>query len=303
MLDSAKIVVTGSNGFLGRHLRRTIVAAFPGAHVIGWARDVDPSDPSSRAVNPSAENSVASALEEFQPDIIFHCAGTVSSPRWETLYAGNVSTTTGLLDGMVCSQSKAKVVVPGSAAEIGDVHSADLPISEEQLCRPSSPYGVSKVWQSTAIRFFTARGLPIVTGRLFNLIGQGISEHLSVGTFRKQIVAIHERKAGGPIRVGNLSAERDFLDVEDACAGLISLATHGRAGETYNICSGVPVSMHEILQRMIKSKGIDVEIEVDPARFRPNDQPRIYGSNSKIRQETGWTPAISLTDSIAGFLK
>jgi len=105
------------------------------------------------------------------------------------------------------------------------------------------------------------------------------------------------------IRVGNLKARRDFVDVVDACRALLAVATTGTVGEIYNICSGRSVAMETLLTQMIKIAGVPVEVIVEPARLRVADVPDIYGSMEKISRHTGWIPQVSIDASLRAMLE
>ncbi|MEZ4592828.1 MAG: GDP-mannose 4,6-dehydratase [Chloroflexota bacterium] len=78
--------------------------------------------------------------------------------------------------------------------------------------------------------------------------------------------------------VGNLESIRDFTDVRDVVRAYQLLAEQGQPGEAYLICSGNPVKIETILERLIALAEIEVEVSQDPARMRPSDTPCLYGS-------------------------
>jgi GDP-4-dehydro-6-deoxy-D-mannose reductase len=72
----------------------------------------------------------------------------------------------------------------------------------------------------------------------------------------------------------------------------------GQPGHTYNICSGKPVSGHDILTNILKVANVQPEVVQDPAKMRPSDAPIIYGSHVKITEHTGWKPEIKLEQTL-----
>ncbi|MBI5885832.1 MAG: GDP-mannose 4,6-dehydratase [Deltaproteobacteria bacterium] len=237
-------------------------------------------------------------LKQTRPDYIFHLAGVIFTRDWGEHYRGNVETTVNLLGAVKETGLKTRVVVPGSAAEYGRTQASDLPLVETRLPNPVTPYGVAKVWQTAVVRYYAACGVDAVCGRIFNVIGAGVPQGLSIGAFAEQIRKIKRREALPEIAVGNLSSRRDFIDVVDACRALAALAQSGRTAEVYNVCSGASVSMREVLDMMIKSAGVDVKLTTDPARLKDADIDDSFGSNAKIRNETGWSPVVSLKESV-----
>jgi GDP-4-dehydro-6-deoxy-D-mannose reductase len=100
------------------------------------------------------------------------------------------------------------------------------------------------------------------------------------------------------MHVGNLEAQRDFLDVRDVAAAYVLLIANGRAGEVYNICSGRTVAIREVLRQLITIARVPVEIRDDPDRMRASNLPILSGDATKLRAETGWEPRISLAASL-----
>jgi GDP-4-dehydro-6-deoxy-D-mannose reductase len=98
--------------------------------------------------------------------------------------------------------------------------------------------------------------------------------------------------------VGNLEAYRDFLDVRDVVAAYLALAENGLAGETYNVCSGEPTALREMLRRLVTIARMPVEIREDPERMRPSDVPLSYGDPAKLYAIAAWRPARSLDASL-----
>jgi GDP-4-dehydro-6-deoxy-D-mannose reductase len=106
--------------------------------------------------------------------------------------------------------------------------------------------------------------------------------------------------AGGPklMHVGNLSAERDFLDVRDVAEAYVALLANGRPGDVYNICSGQAVRIQEVLRQLITIARVPVEVRDDPERMRPSDVPIVVGDGSKMRAATGWAPRRPLAETL-----
>src|SRR5205807_2696202 len=111
----------------------------------------------------------------------------------------------------------ARVLVFGSSEEYGQIRPDDLPADEETPLRPDNPYAVSKVAQDyLGMQYFLGRHLAVVRARPFNLLGPGQGDRFAIGSFARQI-AEAEADLGPPVvKVGNLSARRDYTDVRDA---------------------------------------------------------------------------------------
>ncbi len=135
--------------------------------------------------------------------------------------------------------------------------------------------------------------MPVVIARAFNHIGPGQDPRFAIPAFALQLARV---AAGGPplVKVGNLDALRDFLDVRDVVAAYAVLAELGRPGEIYNVCSGRPLSLKEMLRRLIMIAGVAVEVRDDPERMRQSDVPTSYGDPGKLRADTGWEARTAL---------
>jgi GDP-4-dehydro-6-deoxy-D-mannose reductase len=183
------------------------------------------------------------------------------------------------------------------------VRPADLPITEETPLRPNSPYGVSKIAQDMmGYQYWNSHHLPVVRARSFNHLGPGQSDDFAASAFARQLAEIDAGVREPVVRVGNLSAERDFTDVRDVVRAYWLLVTRGTAGECYNVGSGRPHSIQWLLDTLLTLTTTPVRVEVDPQRLRPSDVPCSYCDNRKLITATGWQPRIDLRDTLRDVL-
>jgi GDP-4-dehydro-6-deoxy-D-mannose reductase len=99
--------------------------------------------------------------------------------------------------------------------------------------------------------------------------------------------------------VGNIDVVRDFSDVRDVVAAYVAALERGTTGEAYNVCSGVGVSVRDVLATLIELSGLDVEVAVAGGRVRRADVPRAVGCADKLRSATGWSPRHELRETLA----
>ncbi len=215
-------------------------------------------------------------------------------------YETNVVGTARLFSAIaaVCVPRLPRVLYLSSAEVYGAREPSDYPLREELLPRPATPYAASKLGgEAVALAATHTQRIPTVLARGFNQIGPGQDARFAVPSFA---VRLAEIAAGATplLLVGNLEAQRDFLDVRDAVRAYVELALHGRPGEAYNVCSGRPVTMKDVLRELIALAQVPVEVREDPERLRPSDVPLFYGDASKLRAETGWSPSFTLTASL-----
>jgi GDP-4-dehydro-6-deoxy-D-mannose reductase len=133
---------------------------------------------------------------------------------------------------------------------------------------------------------------------------QGYPDLVSTGDvcsdFARGVVAV-EKGEQPSLKVGNLEAVRDFLDVEDAVRALWLLTQKGTPGEVYNVCSGVGHKVQTVLEILLKMGTRPIQVEHDPVRVRSVDMPNVVGDNSRLRA-LGWASQVPLDHSLARIL-
>ena len=298
-MSNKTVLITGVNGFIGSHLARIIKSDKPNMSIVGIDRVITSGNIGilQQQVDLLDREAVAHVVQTTQPDYIFHLAGVIYSSDLQELYNGNVLTTVNLLEAVKAVKKHVRAIIPGSAAEYGSIASADLPLTENHLPNPVSLYGVAKAFQTTVARFYATQGVDVQVGRVFNVIGRGMPEGLSIGSFASQLGKISRGDLPPRLEVGNLKPKRDFVAVEDICRAFICMAEKGRSGEISNICSGKSISMEDLLRVMIAKSKLNVEITVDPNRVKGADINDIYGDNSKL-VSIGWKATVPIEKSI-----
>lgn len=297
-MASKRILITGVTGFVGRHLVKVIRERMPDVDIVGAARRGSEGLCRGVTVDCGDAEAVLALIDRQKPDIIIHLVASPTARGWDEGFRHNVAPGVHILEAIKTLRARVRVVMVGSAAEYGTL--SKLPADEACETHPVSEYGVMKLWQTQAARFYADCGVDVMVGRIFNLLGRDSPEYLSVGSFSAQLRSLSVQPAPRRLLVGNLDAKRDYLDVRDACAALLAIALRGARGEIYNVCSGRPVVMKAVVDRMIQAIGAPVEIVVDPSRLRPNDVVESYGTHEKITKVAGWKPEISFDDSVAG---
>jgi GDP-4-dehydro-6-deoxy-D-mannose reductase len=143
------------------------------------------------------------------------------------------------------------------------------------------------------------RGLDAVRLRAFNQTGAGQSASFVVASFARQIACIEAGQQAPVIQVGALDRWRDFLDVRDVCAAYeAALAAPGVAGCVYNIASGTPRRIGDILDALIARSGVTPVVEVEPVRLRPTDVERVAGDAARAARALGWAPVVPWDETL-----
>jgi GDP-4-dehydro-6-deoxy-D-mannose reductase len=251
---------------------------------------------------------VATAVRDAAPDRIYHLAAqSYPSASWDapiTTLRTNVEGTINLLEAVRTHAPQARVHIAGSSAEYGWVTPDEVPIAETRRLRPASPYGVSKVTQELlGLQYHDSYRLHVVITRSFNHVGPRQGDRCSIQTFCQQMSQIEAGRQSPVLQVGNLEARRDFTHVADVARALWLLLDHGEPGTVYNLCSGTATRIGDIVD-LVRAQGrAPVEVQVDPARLRPSDEPILQGDNSRLRAATGWAPQIGMEQIVAELLE
>lgn len=250
---------------------------------------------------------VAEIIADVRPDLIFHLAAQSFVPiSWQhpwTTFEQNVHGQVNVLQAVAQQNLSTRILVVGSNEAYGLIRPEDLPVDEDTPLRPSSPYGVSKVAQDLmGWQYYRSYGLAVVRVRPFNHIGPGQGDRFVAPAFARQVAEIETGQSEAMVRVGNLTAVRDFTDVRDVVRAYWLALTCGEPGQVYNVGSGVGRSIGELLGALLELSELQIRVEPDPARMRPSDVPVSICDNSRLREATGWKPEVSFEQSLEDIL-
>ncbi|RJS15632.1 GDP-4-dehydro-6-deoxy-D-mannose reductase [Corallococcus sp. H22C18031201] len=299
-----RILVTGADGFVGRHMCGALRAA--GDEV------VEAHGPRGEGINSTAlhfdvadEAAVREAVAEVKPEAVIHLAGFSSVAKSHQnpsrVFAVNTLGVVHLLTALRESAPKARVLLVGSGEVYGPVREGTR-ATESHPQVPLSPYAASKTAAELAgEQFHRSYGMEVVQARPFNHLGAGQDPTFVVPSFAAQIRAIALGTVDPVLRTGNLDAIRDFSHVKDVVEAYRVLLTQGVPGQSYNICSGEGRTIRSLLEEMLVLAGVDARIELDPARLRPSDIPSLVGAPDKLRA-LGWHPTHTVADALRDVL-
>ena len=249
------------------------------------------------------------ALEESQPDYIFHLAAQ-SYPRTsfdaplETLQT-NIIGTAALLEMVRKSDLDPIIHVCASSEVFGRVPKHMLPIHEDVSFHPASPYAISKVGTDLVGRFYAeAYDMTVMTTRMFTHTGPRRGDGFAEATFAKQSAMIEAGQRKPVIKVGNLDSLRTWSDVRDAVRAYHMLVTHSPIpGEYYNIGGTFTCSVRDMLDHLISLSTVkNIKVEIDPDRLRPIDADLQVPDTTKFTKHTGLQPEISFETTMQDLL-
>ena len=292
-----KALITGSQGFVGPYLRRELAAS--GYTTVGL--DLQEGDDTIAADLLDA-GQVQTAIARERPDVVFHLAGQANVARsWkipQKTVELNVVAALNLMEAVRAENLDCRMVMVGSSDQYGNLGEAGRRVTEDLAVNPQTPYAVSKMAQEEMAKVYVrAYGMSICMTRSFNHAGAGQGKGFLIPDFASGIVAV-ERGEAPCLRVGNLTARRDFTHVRDIVRAYRLIAEKGRSGEVYNVGSGRTYSTQEILDRLCVLANCPIPVEQDPAKMRPSDTPVICCDHSKLTQDTGWDTKISMDEML-----
>jgi GDP-4-dehydro-6-deoxy-D-mannose reductase len=302
-------LVTGSHGFVGTHLRR--VLRDRGWDVVGLGRAdrrAEAAADGERYVRADITETTAitEALEAVRPAVVFHLAASPAIkdgvPAAVTeMVADTVAATVSLMSA-VASAGRSRVVLAGSAAQYGPLPIEENPITEDSRWNPVTPYGWAKTAAEAAARAFAAAGsVEIVPVRAFNITGPGEPPSTVASAFAARIIAVLDGRSH-EMEARDLSAVRDFTDVRDIAAGFVDIAERGTTGRLYNLCSGRPTTVGDVLDGLLDAAGLDREVVRVLPDSGPGAVPYQVGSAARVAAEVGWSASIELTRSLRDLL-
>jgi GDP-4-dehydro-6-deoxy-D-mannose reductase len=280
-----RVLVTGADGFVGRHA----VAAFRSAgHEVFLANGPGAKEHPLTLTDAAL---VRACVEASKPEGVLHLAGvsSVAASHQDPAQAFdvNVTGTVHLLEALRRTVPSARLVYVSSGEVYGGLLEPKC-ASEQEPLLAKSPYAASKMAAEVAVtQFRQSYGLHAVIARPFNHLGAGQAPSFVVPSFARQLSAIGKKEQPPVLKVGNLEPVRDFSHVADVVEAYRLLLNSGASGESYNICSGEPRHIREILDELIRLSNVPAKVEVDPARLRPAEIPWLVGSAAKL-EGLGW---------------
>lgn len=278
-----KLLVTGADGFTGRHLLR--IAREAGHEVTELNCDLRDRD------------ALKECTAKAAPDAVLHLAAIsfVGHADVSEFYNVNLMGTLNLLDALAALPNKPKSILLASSANVyGNCDQS--PISESQVPNPVNHYAISKLAMEYAARLYLDR-LPLFIVRPFNYTGPGQAQSFLI----PKLIA-HFARGGGPLELGNLEVEREFNDVRFVCEVYLRLLATAKSGEVYNICTGKPVLVKSVITLLKQISGCPLEVIVNSACIRANEVYSLCGDPAKLIAEIGELPSPGLESTLRWML-
>jgi GDP-6-deoxy-D-talose 4-dehydrogenase len=261
------LLLTGADGFTGRHLEAAALAAGYAVHRL--------------QANLTDADAVRLEVEAANADVVIHLAAisAVTHSDEFAFYSVNVFGTQNLFSALAGQQHKPTAVLLASSANVYG-NCAVSPVAEGVTPEPVNHYALSKLACEGVARMFSDR-LPIQIIRPFNYTGVGHDDRFVIP---KIVNAYRVRQP--VLKLGTVSVEREYNDVRFVVDTYLQLLQRGVAGQIYNLCSGITYSLTQVLQTMNELTGHAPQIELDSTFVRTNELQRLCGSPSKLATVT-----------------
>lgn len=296
-------LIVGGAGFVGPYLAECLCKdSFGSVFVTKLPGELFPSSDKIQTFDLDILNmeAVKATLVRLRPEFIFHLAAQSSvALSWTKPFLTvdvNIKGCLTLLESVRSIENyHPRILLIGSGEEYGRITESQNPISEDTAPHPGNIYAVTKLCQNMIGELYSkAYQMDIVSVRAFNHIGPHQRTTFVLPDFCKQVSEIEANKREPLLYVGNLSARRDFSDVRDIVSAYSLLAKKGISGETYNVGRGKAISIQDLLDMVLSNSSKNIQVFVDPQKYRPIDLPVIEADIHKLRECTGWEPTHSL---------
>lgn len=244
-------------------------------------------------------------IQSLKPELVYHLAAISNVAfSWKNpklTYEVNFIGSSNLLESMHRYCPKSRIILMSSAELYGNGNNE--PISENHPTLIRNPYALSKLAMETAgDMYIGSMGMDVIKVRSFNFTGPGQDSHFVCSDFASQIARIEKGEQKPVIKVGNLSAVRDFSDVRDVALYLVEVGKWGDRGGLYHVCSGNRYTIQSILDLLLSFSKVKIEIVVDQSKFRPVDTPVLVGDCSLLKKKFNCHPRFEFSQTLLDML-
>jgi len=305
-----KILVTGSDGFIGSHLvEKLVLKGFSVKAFVyynsfgswGWLDKINKKILKEVEIIPGdirdskiVDNAISGC------DLVYNLAALIGIPYSYLAPSSYLDTNIrGTLNILESAKKKNTKVIQTSTSEVYG-NPVELPIKETHQLNAQSPYAATKIAaDQLAISFYNSFNLPVSIIRPFNTYGPRQSLRAVIPTIISQILNNKVEK----IKLGNIYTTRDFNYIDDTVNGFVAAAKNNKIiGQTINLGNSFEISVKEVVNKVSKITKIKKKIDSEKKRIRPkkSEVDRLCASNMKAKKILNWKPKY---EGIKGFEK
>lgn len=304
-----KVLITGSDGFVGQHL----IKLLGDYEVVGFYKEAEPSHKQENLRYVQADitqkQQMDQIMAEEKPDVIVHLAAVATT--WSNdphdIFTVNFDATLYLYEAISkLTQDRdynPKILFASSGTIYGLAKNPES-VDEDSLLQPLNFYATSKACADRlSYQYAKSNNLNIAIVRAFNFAGPGQNVGFFIPDMCSQIAKL-EKEDSNELMVGNTDTTRDFLDVRDAVEGYKQLIEKDfENGESFNLCSGKGVEIQQVLDLLVGMSTKQLVVKTDPEKVKRSESPIFVGNNSKFEQFSGWKPQIPLEQTLKDTLE
>jgi nucleoside-diphosphate-sugar epimerase len=281
-------LVTGHRGFSGHYVTEAL--SREGFDVVGLTVD---GGLDTAAIDILDRQDVMAAVAAIRPTHVIHLAAIafVAHGDAEEMYRVNVVGTRNLLEALAKHVPDIEHVLLASSANVYGNSDQEV-LSEGLPPRPANDYAVSKIAMEYMARLWMPH-VPITLVRPFNYTGVGQADQ-----FLLPKVVGHFRRGERAIELGNIDVAREFQDVRFVASVYVRILKAPPAGDAVNLCSGISISLTDVIRAMESIAGYAIDVKVNPAFVRANEVARLTGDTRRLVAMIGPLDTIPLEETL-----
>lgn len=311
MSERSKVMVTGASGFFGA----TMMEHLSHDNVVGVTRNTETEIADRlnlKKLDTGNREDTARFIYDHLPDTIFHFYG-VSRPKEveekpQIARIANIDSVLNILGAIHDARKNFTnynpcVVVSGSVEQIGDSKKSEQILDETSPRNPQNLYATQKQEMSETFLSLCKKlnidGYVVLQGPATGSSPSGeVSQSLGflIPDMAAQIALAEQGETDGVVLTGNISHKRNIVNINDAIASYIALATKKPISGEYLVCADKSVALSYVLKVMIKNAKINLTHEIESTRGFGQATDRYY-SHQKITTATGWMPKTSIEET------
>lgn len=253
-------------------------------------------------------SNISNVIDSYQPHEFYNLAAQshvdTSFKQPSTTFEINTSGVVNILEAIRTHSSATKFYQASTSEMFGRNYSVDKDGNKYQdentELLPQSPYGVSKLAAHRMVQIYRqGYGLFCSSGILFNHESPRRGEQFVTRKITKYIGQLVNKCNHGPLKLGNLKAQRDWGHARDYVAAMY-LMLQQDVGDDYVVCTGKVWSVLDFVKKAFELVDLDYTkyVEIDPHQYRPAEVDYLRGKNDKARKVLNWQPSVCLDDLV-----